>query len=157
MPEGLGEQDVARRYDPTKDTRRNKMAHLSHEHEDASADETRERVLHPYYDPDADPEYVDAYSNRLVQFMGPTPLQAANPQHRSSRFQARRTGRRDDEIAALDPSRMTRKGASSLADHIASTGREELVKKKYPHLGAVLDAEARPEQVDDHDQEGPGR
>lgn len=96
------------------------------------------RPLHPYYDRDADPAYVDAYSNRLVQFMGTTFLQERHPDSIPYKLAAKRQGRRDDEIRGLDPALMTDRGRASLLSHLRSSGRLDRALALYPNLEGLL-------------------
>lgn len=57
----------------------------------------------PYYIAGLDQGYVDAYLNRLVQFMGPTPMAAEHPDSMAYRIAEKRHGRRDEEISAINP------------------------------------------------------
>ncbi|WP_136036345.1 hypothetical protein [Microbacterium sp. K35] len=60
-----------------------------------------------YYEDQADWTAIDRqglwrYLNRLFLSLGPSDVAKPEPDSLSARIQARRTGKRDDEIAALD-------------------------------------------------------
>jgi len=74
------------------------------------------------------------YLSRLFQYVGPTPAQAANPTSNSARIQAKKTGRRDDELAAMDVPKMpveTRYLAKHLLIHQM---RFDLALERFPNL-----------------------
>jgi hypothetical protein len=97
-----------------------------------------------YYEDQTDWKPADFYGlwrylNRLFQYAGPTPAQAANPDHYSSRIQAKKTGKRDEELAALDPSRMS-EDTRYLAKHLlVSMKRDALVYDRFPNLRPLQD------------------
>jgi len=92
------------------------------------------------------------YLERLFGFIGPAkPLQdaLADPSSLSERdrlkvarvaaIQAKRTGRRDEELAALDLSRMS-EDTRYLAKHVLiSTKRYELALERFPNLRGLDD------------------
>lgn len=92
---------------------------------------------HPYYNPDADLLELKAFSNRLVQYMGPTPMAAAHPDSVPFKMAMKRQGRRDELIRSLDPEQMTPEGRASLVGHLLHTGRLEQALAAYPNLAAL--------------------
>lgn len=90
-----------------------------------------------YYDPDASPTELDTYFERLIQYVGPTPQQAANPHHRSSRIQAKRHGRRDDELQAMRVHDITNLARHIFWDALVRTGRDRLTITRFPHLAQL--------------------
>lgn len=109
--------------------------------------ESRDYANFCYHLPDTDAAQLNAYFNRLVQFICPTPAQAAEPEHRSSQIQARRTGRRDDELLSMDPSRMTTEAEAWFVYHLVRTGRLATALRRYPNLRTLIDPAGRPRHV----------
>lgn len=91
----------------------------------------------PYYDDRATAYDLEPYFERLVQYIGPTPLQAAYPEHRSSRIQAKRQGVRDDELAALRVDDMTPLARSIFWSELVRTGRAAMAIERFPNLAAL--------------------
>lgn len=92
---------------------------------------------HPYYDEPATDEersYLEAFSNRLVQFMGPTPMAAEYPDSVPYRMAMKRLGRRDELICSLDPDRMSHAGWMSLRTAIVKSKRTGILRERYPNL-----------------------
>lgn len=87
-----------------------------------------------------------AYLHRLILFVGPTPEMIANPDHRASRIQAKRTGQQDEELSAMDPARMSVRTRWLLKHMLISQKRYELALEKFPNLRPLSDT-ARPEDL----------
>lgn len=92
----------------------------------------------PYYDPVADPDYLDAYFNRLIQFMGPTPASCHFPDSAAYKIAVKRHHRRDDEIAAINPAWMTPRARACLLRHLERTLRLEQALRDYPNLAGIV-------------------
>ncbi len=92
------------------------------------------------------------YMDRLFQYIGPTKsLQAAldHPESLSERdktrvarvaaLQAKRTGKRDDELASLDLSRMSEDTRYLMKHMLIQSERLELAVERFPNLRGLLD------------------
>lgn len=88
----------------------------------------------PYYHPAADPAYLEAYINRLVQYMGPTPMAAKHPDSIPYKMAMRRQGLRDAEISAINPAWMTPQGRECLLRFLTDTGRLDQAIQRFPNL-----------------------
>lgn len=88
----------------------------------------------PYYNPAADPAYLEAHINRLVQFMGPTPMAAKHPDSVPFKMAMRRQGLRDAEISAINPAWMTPQGRECLLRFLIETGRLDEAVRRFPNL-----------------------
>lgn len=95
----------------------------------------------PYYDPAADPAYLDAYVNRLVQYMGPTPAAQEQPDSVPFKMAVKRQGRRDEEISAINPAWMTPRARAYLLRYLEDTHRLEQALRDYPNLEGLLPAQ----------------
>ena len=98
-----------------------------------------------YYENQADWAPSDYYSlwryfDRLAEYVGPTPAQLQHPEHRSARISARKTGVRDEELAAIDPARMPAESRWLLRAVLVSQRRYGLALEKFPNLGALAQA-----------------
>lgn len=81
------------------------------------------------------------YLHRLILFVGPTPGMLENPEHRASRIQANRNGQQDEELSALDPSRMSTKTRYLLKHMLISQKRYELALERFPNLRSLESTE----------------
>ncbi|KKI22488.1 MULTISPECIES: hypothetical protein [unclassified Leucobacter] len=92
----------------------------------------------------APPDYYALwrYFDRLAEYVGPTPAQAQQPEHRSARISAKKTGVRDEEFTAIDPARMPTESQWLLRAVLISQQRYELALEKLPNLGALVQAVA---------------
>lgn len=79
------------------------------------------------------------YLNRLFQFVGPTPGLLARPESRAAQIQARRTGLRDEELAALDLSRMSEDTLYLMKHTLILQDRYALALEKFPNLRGLAD------------------
>lgn len=79
------------------------------------------------------------YLNRLFQYAGPTSAQTANPESYSARIQAKKTGQRDDELAAMDPARMSEDTRYLMKHMLISMQRDALVYDRFPNLRPLQD------------------
>lgn len=104
----------------------------------------------PYYNPVVDPEYLDAYINRLVQYMGPTPMATKRPDSVAFKMATKRHHRRDDEISTINPAWMTPRARACLLRHLERTLRLEQALKDYPNLAGII-----PPQLDGPEYEPP--
>lgn len=79
------------------------------------------------------------YLNRLFQTLGPAPSKtnAIDPASLSAQIQARRTGRRDDELAAMDLNRMSRETTYLMKHMLIRTGRLEMATRRFPNLAGL--------------------
>lgn len=77
------------------------------------------------------------YLNRLLQYIGPTPSAVARPESHSARIQARRSGKRDEELAALDLSRMSAETRYLLKHMLIQTDRYDLALTRFANLTAL--------------------
>lgn len=98
-----------------------------------------------YYEDQADWALADYYAlwrylDRLAEYVGPTRAQAQQPEHRSARISAKKTGVRDEELAAIDPARMPAESRWLLRAVLVSQQRYELALEKFPNLGALAQA-----------------
>lgn len=98
-----------------------------------------------YYEDQADWAPADYYAlwrcfDRLAEYVGPTPAQVQHPEHRSARVQAKKTGIRDEELAAIDLARMPAESRWLLRAVLVSQQRYELALEKFPNLGALAQA-----------------
>lgn len=75
--------------------------------------------------------------DRLAEYVGPTLAQAQRPEHRSARISASKAGVRDEELAAIDPTRMPAESRQLLRAVLVSQQRYELALEKFPNLGAL--------------------
>lgn len=94
------------------------------------------------------------YFDRLAEYVGPTPAQAASPEHRSVRIQARKTSVRDEELSAIDVSQMPSESAALFRAVLRSHQRYELALAKFPSL-AELDRVVTPSPCLGFDQYPP--
>lgn len=97
-----------------------------------------------YYEDQSDWTPVDyqglwRYLNRLIQFIGPTEAALAHPDELWAQIQLRRAGRRDDEVRAMDPARMSEDTRYLFKHMLIHTNRYELALERFPNL-RVLDA-----------------
>lgn len=95
-----------------------------------------------YYEDQADWAPSDYYAlwryfDRLAEYVGPTRAQLRQPEHRSARVQAKKTGIRDKELAAIDPTRMPAESRWLLRAVLVSQQRYDLALEKFPNLGAL--------------------
>lgn len=95
-----------------------------------------------YYADQADWDMADWYTlwrylNRLAQFVGPNAAQRANPDKLGAQIQARRMGRRDEELAALDLSQMSQKTQHLLKHILIQQKRYEDALTKFPNLESL--------------------
>jgi len=90
-----------------------------------------------------------AETRRIVQFTVPTTMQVAYPETRSARITANRLGRRDEEIASIDVSRMNSAAKRLLKAYLFNTGRYPRAKAKFPNLKALDDVDLEPGALDD--------
>lgn len=74
------------------------------------------------------------YLHRLIQHVGPTPAQASRPELLTSQIQAKRTGHRDDELAALDLERMSHETRYLLKHLLIQMQRYDLALARFPNL-----------------------
>lgn len=79
------------------------------------------------------------YFNRLFQHIGPTEAALAHPDALWARIQARRVGRRDDELAAMDLSRMSEETRYLMKHMLIHTGRYEIALHKFPNLAGLAE------------------
>lgn len=79
------------------------------------------------------------YLHRLIQYVGPTPAQAARPELLTSRIQAKRNGQRDVELAALDLERMSHETRYLLKHLLIPMQRYDLAVSRFPNLGGLAD------------------
>lgn len=79
------------------------------------------------------------YLSRLVTYVGPTPHDLAHPESRSARIQAKRTGTRDDEIAAMDLERMSEETRYLLKHLLIHQQRADLAFERFPNLRPLKD------------------
>lgn len=77
------------------------------------------------------------YLDGLAEYVGSTSAQAQHPEHRSARISARKTGVRDEELAAIDPARMPAESQWLLRAVLVSQQRYELALEKFPNLKAL--------------------
>lgn len=87
----------------------------------------------------ADWQRLWRYLNRLFQFVGPTAGQLARPDSLSSQIQRRRQGRRDEELAALDPARMSEETRYLMKHMLIHQGRYRLALRRFPNLRPLAD------------------
>lgn len=80
------------------------------------------------------------YFNRLGQFVGPNQAQQSRPQTLNAQIQTKRTGRRDEELAALEISRMSRETQHLLKHILLIQGRFEIALEKFPNLEPLREA-----------------
>ncbi len=85
------------------------------------------------------------YLGRLAQYVGPTPMQLKHPTSRAARIHAKKHGRRDAELAALDLSLMSDATLHLLKAVLVSQGRFEMALSRFANLSR-LDEE--PEVID---------
>lgn len=79
------------------------------------------------------------YLNRLFQYVGPTQALINNPDSYSAKIQAKKTGTRDAELAALDPTRMS-EDTRYLAKHmLIAMQRYDLALERFPNLRPLAD------------------
>lgn len=90
---------------------------------------------------------LHAYLNRLVQYVGPTAAMAADPEHRSARVAAKKYGRRDDELAAIDTVELGPAFALHLKHLLVLTGRYETALERFPNLRTLELVETTGEPV----------
>lgn len=88
----------------------------------------------PHYDPDAPESVLNAFFNRIVQGLCPTPWMVANPEHRVSRIQAKKQGRYDEIFAEMDVARMTPLARRVLLDLLTDTDRLDQAIQRFPNL-----------------------
>lgn len=92
-----------------------------------------------YYEDQTDWATIDRqglwrYLNRLFQSLGSAPGHGPKPGSLSAQIQAKRTGKRDDEIAALDLSRMSDDTRYLIKHMLIRTGRYEMTLERFPNL-----------------------
>lgn len=75
--------------------------------------------------------------DRLAEYVGSTPAQAQNPEHRSALIQAKKTQVRDEELAAIDVARMPVESRSLLKAVLMSEQCYALAIEKFPNLRAL--------------------
>ncbi|GAA3662902.1 hypothetical protein [Microbacterium marinilacus] len=95
-----------------------------------------------YYEDQSDWSTEDFYAlwryfNRLAQYVGPTPYEAQHPESRTARIQAKRTGKRDEELASLDLDRMSLRARYLLKHVLIHTQRWELALHRFPNLAGL--------------------
>lgn len=79
------------------------------------------------------------YLNRLFLSLGPSDEATPAPDSLSARIQARRTGKRDDEIAALDLSRMSEDTRYLVKHMLIRSGRYETTLERFENLRGLDD------------------
>ncbi|MGX1695209.1 antitoxin VbhA family protein [Microbacterium keratanolyticum] len=89
---------------------------------------------------DADFYALWRYFDRLAEYVGPTPAQLQQPEHRSARISARKHTVRDEELASIDPGQMPAESQWLLRAVLVSQQRYELALEKFPNLGALARA-----------------
>lgn len=77
------------------------------------------------------------FLDRLFGYAGPTPGMIANPNSRSALIQAKKTGLRDEELAALDLGRMSEDTRYLMKHLLVHTGRFDLVLERFPNLAGL--------------------
>lgn len=77
------------------------------------------------------------YLNRLILYVGPTPEMLAQPGSRPARIQTKRDGVRDEELAALDLSRMSPETRYLLKHMLITQRRYPLALRRFPNLAGL--------------------
>lgn len=85
------------------------------------------------------------YLSRLVQYIGPTAAQSLDPTSRAARIHAKKHGRRDHELAALDLSRMSGATLHLLKGVLVAQGRLDLALERFENLARLAE---QPEVID---------
>lgn len=97
-----------------------------------------------YYEDQTDWTTVDRYAlwrylDRLVGYIGPTPAEREDPTSYSARIAAKRAGVRDEEIRALDLSRMSEDTRYLLKHLLIRTGRYDTALERFENLRGLDD------------------
>lgn len=77
------------------------------------------------------------YFNRLFQYIGPSPQQQTHPEHRASKIQARRTGKRDEELAALDLDKMSHETKYLMKHMLIAVDLYDLALERFENLAGL--------------------